>query len=535
MSKQARSSIRAQLLRLSLAIVAVSVAITLAGTLFVTLQGEQTALDNNLVNSASVLSQSPLLRQALEGEASRAELAEFLDAATANTSDIDLILVGDTQNILRYAPDSAMVGRSYPGDAQYRALAGEGPYTSNETGPLGSEHSAYAPIRNREGQVIGYVVVGLYLRSLASVTLSTVLRVLAMGALAAGVAALLAQRLSRRIKTALLGYEPDAFARRFLQREDILEALEEGILAIDKEARVIFFNAAAAQMLSLKPDAVGRPLRAVYPASTLDRILRTGVPEYNVSMKSLREVQILSDRVPIYEDGKLAGAVGIFRNRTEVARLADDLTGVRHMVDAMRAYTHEFMNKLHVILGYLQTGETEKAASFIINSSLVSSQAIRETADCIRVSRICALVIGKMMHAAELGIRLAVAPDSYCRQEDLLLPEEDYVTIVGNLLENAVEELSRGEHDLKEIRLALYCRPDCNVIVCEDTGGGVDPEIQPHIFEKGVSSKGEGRGLGLCLIHQLVEQHHGTIDVMTEAGAGTCFTLTFTDSVPEEA
>lgn len=80
MSKQARSSIRAQLLRLSLAIVAVSVAITLAGTLFVTLQGEQTALDNNLVNSASVLSQSPLLRQALEGEASRAELAEFLDA-----------------------------------------------------------------------------------------------------------------------------------------------------------------------------------------------------------------------------------------------------------------------------------------------------------------------------------------------------------------------------------------------------------------------------------------------------------------------
>ena len=203
--------------------------------------------------------------------------------------------------------------------------------------------------------------------------------------------------------------------------------------------------------------------------------------------------------------------------------------------DTLRFFNHEFMNKLHVILGYLQTGETEKAASFIINSSLVSSQAIRETADCIRVSRICALVIGKMMHAAELGIRLAVAPDSYCRQEDLLLPEEDYVTIVGNLLENAVEELSRGEHDLKEIRLALYCRPDCNVIVCEDTGGGVAPEIQPHIFEKGVSSKGEGRGLGLCLIHQLVERHHGTIDVMTEAGAGTCFTLTFTDSVPEEA
>ena len=87
MSKQARSSIRAQLLRLSLAIVAVSVAITLAGTLFVTLQGEQTALDNNLVNSASVLSQSPLLRQALEGEASRAELAECPQVRLVRTGE----------------------------------------------------------------------------------------------------------------------------------------------------------------------------------------------------------------------------------------------------------------------------------------------------------------------------------------------------------------------------------------------------------------------------------------------------------------
>ena len=73
------------------------------------------------------------------------------------------------------------------------------------------------------------------------------------------------------------------------------------------------------------------------------------------------------------------------------------------------------------------------------------------------------------------------------------------------------------------------------MIVCEDTGGGIPPELQPHIFEKGVSSKGTGRGLGLCIIHQLVEQHGGTIDVMTETGAGTCFTLTFTTPDTKEA
>ena len=66
MSAQPKRSIRAQLTRLSLIIVAVSVALSLAGTLYVTLREEQRALDKNLINSASILSQSPLVREALE-------------------------------------------------------------------------------------------------------------------------------------------------------------------------------------------------------------------------------------------------------------------------------------------------------------------------------------------------------------------------------------------------------------------------------------------------------------------------------------
>ena len=66
-----------------------------------------------------------------------------------------------------------------------------------------------------------------------------------------------------------------------------------------------------------------------------------------------------------------------------------------------------------------------------MNTSLVTSQSIRETADCIRVSHLCALIIGKMMHAAELGIRLQVSPDSTCRDHDLLIPVEGFVTILA--------------------------------------------------------------------------------------------------------
>ncbi len=186
------------------------------------------------------------------------------------------------------------------------------------------------------------------------------------------------------------------------------------------------------------------------------------------------------------------------------------------------------MNKLHIILGYLQTGESQKAVQFIMNTSLVTSQSIRETADCIRVSHLCALIIGKMMHAAELGILLTVTHDSFCREEDLLLSPEDYATILGNLLENAIDELSRSHSEVREIKLSMYCRPDCNLVVCEDTGGGIAPDILPHIWDKGFSSKGEGRGFGLYLISRLVDEHGGCIELETEPGVGTCFTLTFT-------
>jgi len=92
MSNQTGRSIRAQLMWLSLIIVTVSVALSLAGTLYITLRTERKTLDQNLLNSASILSQVPLVREALLGEVPADELADFLDAATARTSDIDLIL-----------------------------------------------------------------------------------------------------------------------------------------------------------------------------------------------------------------------------------------------------------------------------------------------------------------------------------------------------------------------------------------------------------------------------------------------------------
>ena len=531
----AKPSIRAQLVHLSFVIVVISIVLSLAGTLFFSLRSEQAALDNNLLNSASILSQVPMLQEALQGELPLDELADYLDDTILHTSDIDLILVGDTDSTLLYVPDRTLVGTAYSGTAQGEALAGAAPYTSNETGPLGSDHSAYAPVRDDAGAVIGFVIVGVYFRSMAAVAMITALRFIAVGAVAAAVGALLARRLSRRIKASLLGYEPDVFARQFHQREDILDALEEGVLAIDSEQRVIFLNASAAEMLSLDRSAVlGRPLHQVYPRSTLDRVLRTGQPEYNVSMSSLKAIRVLSDRLPFYEDGKLSGAVSIFRNRTELTRMADDLTGVRHMVDAMRAYTHEFLNKLHVILGLLQIGEPEKAQQYIMDTSQTHREAVGRIMNQIHQPSVAALLVGKTSRANELGIRLVLDRESALSEDSPWLPPDAYVTILGNLIENAIEVLNQSRSATKEISVSIRESEESLLLCVEDTGPGIPPALRSTMFQRGATSKGKGRGTGLSLVREVVEAYHGEIRVESESGVGSSFFLSFCREDPQE-
>ena len=532
---QTKPSIRTQLVHLSFVIVVVSIALSLAGTLYFVLRSEQASLDGNLLNSASILSQVPLLQDALQGELPLDELADYLDDTIRQTSDIDLILVGDTDSILFYVPDRTLIGTPYSGTAQERVLAGGGPYTYNETGPMGSDHSAYAPIRDGAGNVIGFIIVGVYFRSMAQVALRTALRLIAVGLVAAVLGSLLAQRLSRSIKESLLGYEPDAFARRFHQREDILDALEEGILAIDGDQTIIFLNTSAAEMLSLdRREVLGRPLHQAYPNSTLDRILRTGQPEYNVSMSSLKEIRVLADRLPLYDDGKLAGAVSIFRNRTELTRMADDLTGVRHMVDAMRAYTHEFLNKLHVILGLLQIGEPEKAQQYIMDTSQTHREAVGRIMSQIHQPSVAALLVGKTSRANELGIRLVLDRESSLRENSPWLPPDAYVTILGNLIENAIEILNQSRSSTKEISVSIRESEESLLLCVEDTGPGIPPALRQTMFQRGATSKGRGRGTGLALVQEIAEAYHGEIRVESESGVGTSFFLSFgRESSPE--
>ena len=140
-----------------------------------------------------------------------------------------------------------------------------------------------------------------------------------------------------------------------------------------------------------------------------------------------------------------------------------------------------------------------------------------------------ALIIGKIARASECDVRF-ILQDGFCfKTGDIDIPSEALVTITGNLIDNALDEMNKTQKSfdaVKELTLCVFTKPGSLLITVKDTGGGIPSEIKDKIFEQGFSTKGEGRGIGLFHTNQLVQSMGGKLTFETEAGRGTCFMFT---------
>ena len=529
--KTAGQTLYQQIRRVSVLGILVAMILATGAGLWLSLAQEQRLRDDTL--TAAVQAAAHAL--ALDGGSDAQRLQEYTLRTVEGIEGVDLFAVYDAQGQPVYYAD-IVSGRD--GSAGLPALdaelcrrlaqSGEVLLDDAET-PLGADHCAVTAVRGADGAVTGYVLAGLYLRSIRTMALRTLAVFVGTGLAALGVGTLLSLQLARRIKSGLLGYEPDAFRDLFLRRMELLDALDEGLLAIDRDAHILYINRAAAEMLSFDKDAVlGRPLAEVYPQSTIPQVLRTQKAEYNVSLESLRHVRILSDRMPVWRDGRIVGAVAIFRNRTEVARLARELTGVQHIVEAMRAYTHEFMNKLHVILGLLQLGEAQRAEEYVLQLTQTRALSTRQISACIAEPSVAALLIGKSCRAAELGVRLTLDPASHLGADPRGLPAPAMITVLGNLIENAFDAFAQTPgRALHEVSVSVREGEQGLILSVDDNACGMSDEVRRHLFERGATSKGEGHGTGLYLVKQIVDAYHGDIRVESTRGVGSSFVITF--------
>ncbi len=226
---------------------------------------------------------------------------------------------------------------------------------------------------------------------------------------------------------------------------------------------------------------------------------------------------------------------------------AEDLEGTKYLVDSMRANNHDFTNKLHVILGLIQIGEYEKAISYIENISIIQRETISTVMKSVENASFAALLIGKIARASECNVKFILKEGICYKNADINIPSEALVTISGNLIENALEAMnmkrislqslgSNGKKEssenscIRELIFGVYTKPGECLITVEDNGCGIPENIKNRIFERGFSTKGQGRGTGLYHIKQLVESLGGTLSFESREGIGSVFAVSFKEA-----
>jgi len=106
-----------------------------------------------------------------------------------------------------------------------------------------------------------------------------------------------------------------------------------------------------------------------------------------------------------------------------------------------------------------------------------------------------------------------------------LVDPQQFRQAIWNLSINAIEAMPDGGELRIGAGLVTQRKTRKLEVWVGDTGSGIDPESLPHIFEPFFSTKPEGSGIGLALVHRVIQDHGGDIEVRSEPGVGTTFTL----------
>lgn len=507
-------------------IVTLALILGIAGTL-INIQYETQKRDQNLQNVAETIAKSPLLSDGELSEDSTV-MYGYLETLKEALADIDVISVVDKNGIRIYHSNSDLIGTEYDGNMPDFETYTSGFYAVDENGPSGNQRRAYAAIYNKDGEYVGVVMAIMLAKNIHSETMQMLLIFGAITLLAIAIELVIAGSLSKKVKKSLMGYEPDVFTAMYKMRDNILETLEEGIIATDENGIIQFANDSAIKMLCKNPfdNIVGKNIE-ILGDEILTSVMRSGDKETNVNLSN---ADIILDRISIKETDGSKGAIGVLHDRAEYTKLMEDLSGTRYLVDSMRANNHDFTNKLHVILGLIQMEMYEEAISYIQNITMVQRETISKVMNAVNEPAVAALIIGKIARASELNVKFVLREGCYYSASDMSLPSEMLVTVIGNLLDNAFDAMNGSDNpnDHKELMFGIYSRPGAVLITVDDTGNGIKDEDIDMIFVNGYSTKGNGRGTGLYQIKSMVENYGGKIMVESQEGVGSSFSVSFT-------
>ena len=386
---------------------------------------------------------------------------------------------------------------------------------------------AFGYVKDDNNNVVGYVVTGYSDDVLKNSAIDSIIFLLAMTAfgLAAGIFG--AIYLARKVKDILFGLEPEAIAAMLQERNIILDSVREGVITIDEKGIITLVNIEAETLLKdanvLGTDElVGKHIKDAMKNVEFERVLHQGKIITNAGVK-IGDTLFIITSVPLKLDERIIGAVFTFRKKSVVEELANQLTGFKNYSTALRAQTHEFMNKMHVIMGLIDMEAYDELKEFTKEVAYNRQSEVSYVVTRLRDITLAGFVLGKISRSRELDIDFSLSEESEIHN-DLEVPSvHDLVLIVGNIVENAFDALTNYDGE-RIVSLSILDFDKEIVITVEDSGPGINNKIINNLYERGVSSKGKGHGYGLYLVKQCVENLQGTIDIES-TDEGTTFTV----------
>lgn len=478
-------------------------------------------LNAEAIEIASVVANTPLIIEGLNEQKNQNEIQPFVEKIRG-ISGVRFITVMDMNRIRKSHPDPTMIGTYYDNHDVDLAFAGS-EQTSIDHGSLGKSLRAFSPVYTADGKQVGVVLVGIMLDEVADTVMQSRYSVLFGSACGLLIGMLGAVLLARHIKKVTFGMEPFVIAKMLEERNAILASVREGIFAIDSDARITVINTEALRLFNkagINDEAVGKNVEEFVPNTRMQNVLKTGKAELDQE-QDLEGVTLLTNRVPVLVNGEIVGVVATFRDKTEVRKLAEKLVDIKIYAEALRSQTHEFMNKLHVVIGMIHMEYYDELKDYVMKIAHQYQIEVGAVVRKIKDPVVAGFLLGKLSWAREVGVEMEL-------EEDCCLPDmadadmvTELVTIVGNLLDNAVDAVEKST--VKKINVKIIQNCGTLKIEVSDTGKGILKDQYDAIFKNGYSTKGENRGIGLYIMKRSIERLKGEITFVSKIGQGTTF------------
>jgi two-component system, NtrC family, sensor histidine kinase PilS len=367
--------------------------------------------------------------------------------------------------------------------------------------------------------------------------------------------ALLAGSLADSLRSAGARLEDASLVIRDLRayNEYVINSLLSGLITTDAQGRILTFNRAASTIIALPAShAIGREIIDVMqlPVSVRTRLAelteRRGLRvdyQHKTADRGVIDVGLTASALTFSDGGR--GYLFAFQDVTDMrrlereARLRQRLAAVGEMAAGI---AHEIRNPLASMSGSIQvlrqelplSEEQAQLMDIVLRESERLNHTITSFLAYARPQRaaIARLDVGKVLQDTALLLRnSADLHDDHVIDVDAADPvwceadEHQVRQIVWNLATNGLRAMANGGRLLLSVRSAEESGNPVVVLAVQDQGCGIPADEVDSIFQPFRSSFERGTGLGLAIVHRLVTDYHGAIDVSSEVGVGTIFTV----------